>query len=268
MKSNPLFFLFVSAILFIAFNPHGSDKYSSQAPLGRTGAPGETTCGSCHSGGSYNGSMVFQLSDASGSDYLPGETYIITFTGNYSAPRYGFSITALDEGGNSAGDFTLINENNTSLGTLANGRQYVGQKNADATNEWTFSWTAPTADAGPITFYYVINAANGDGGRTGDYVATGSTSIKPADVTRITDMDKAFTVSIFPNPVTTLVNIRSTNGTIEEVLIFDMQGKLVRHALLDNNELSVDVSSLNSAVYLLQARTSEQVSTHRIIVQH
>ncbi len=267
MKTKPIFFLFVSAILFIAFHPHGTDKYSSQAPLGRTGAPGETTCGSCHSGGSYSGSMVFELGGENGSDYVPGDTYIITFSGDYSAPRYGFSLTALDDDENPAGDFTLINENNTSLGTLANGRQYVGQKNADATNEWTFEWTAPTADAGPVTFYYVINAANGDNARTGDYVATGSTSIQPADVTRITDMDKASPVSIFPNPATTHVNIIATHGIMEEVMIFDLQGKLVRHEIVEDNELSVDVSALHPAVYLLQTRTSKQVSTHRIIVQ-
>lgn len=267
MNFKPLFLFFFLAMLFIAFTPYGGNKNSSQAPLGRTGAPGETTCGSCHSGGSYSGSMVFKLGESNGSEYVPGETYIISFTGNYNAPRYGFSITALDNDENSAGVFALINENNTSLGTLSNGRQYVGHKNAGAANEWTFEWTAPAEDAGPLTFYYVINATNGNGGTGGDFVATGSTSIEPAGVTRITEVVNDMPVRIFPNPATTHVNIHTSHGALEEVLIFDLQGKLVRHEFIHHTQSSLDVSALNPAVYFLQIRTSEQVSTHRIIVQ-
>lgn len=267
MKPKLLFFFFLSAILFIALKPHGGDKNSGQAPMGRTGAPGESTCGGCHSGGSYSGSMTFELGAENASEYIPGEKYVITFAGEYGAPRYGFSITALDAAENPAGDFTLIDEGNTSFGTLGNGRQYVGHRSADATNEWTFEWTAPAEDAGPVTFYYVINAANGDGGTGGDFVETGSTSIQPAEETQIAEVDNTGTVSVFPNPATTHFTIKTNDSAMEEVMIFDLQGKLVHHELLETNAHSVDVRSLDPAIYLLQIRTTEKVSVHRVFVQ-
>jgi len=420
MKSKTILLIFLSAMLFIALKPHGGEKNSGQAPLGRTGAPGETTCGGCHSGGSYSGSMTFEFGTENGSEYEPGETYVITFIGDYGAPRYGFSITVLDADDNPAGDFTLINEDNTSFGTLANGRQYVGHKAADATNEWTFEWTAPSQDVGPVTFYYVINAANGDGGTGGDFVETGSTSIQPAeepetfiltlvaepatggtldgegdyeegetitvsaipnegyeflhwtdadgnqlstqesfdyvmpaenvtlfasfsfntfmitfiiedetgepipdavitlagdeyeagfyvfedlppasyeytvsrdgyfdksgtvdlidddvsitvvleiDETPIADVDDTGLVTIFPNPATSYVTIRTYNSELETVNIFDLQGKLVHQVIVGNHEYSVDVSALDPAIYLLQVRTADQTSVHRIFVK-
>lgn len=420
MKPKLLFFLFLSAMLFIALKPHGGDKNSGQAPLGRTGAPGETTCGGCHAGGSYSGSMTFELGAENASEYVPGETYVITFSGEYDAPRYGFSITALDDEENPAGDFALINESNTSFGALGNGRQYVGHRAADATNEWIFEWTAPDMDAGPITFYYVINATNGDGSPGGDYVETGSTSIQPfeepetfslnlvaqpatggttegegdyeagetvtvsanpnegyqflywtdednnelsnqesfefvmpaedvtlianfsfktyivtfviedeagetipdaiitfdgdvydagfyvfedlppasyeytvskegyfdnsgsielvdedvsitvvleSDETTIAEWDNADIVSIFPNPSINNITIRTSHSAMEEIMIFDLQAKVVYHEHIETNEHSVDVSTLNPAIYLLQIHTADQVSTHRIFVQ-
>ncbi len=267
MKSKTILLLFLSAILFIALKPHGGNKNSGQSPLGRTGAPGETTCGGCHSGGSYSGSMTFEFGTKNASEYEPGETYLITFTGEYGAPRYGFSITVLDADDNPAGDFTLVNEDNTSFGTLGNGRQYVGHKAADATNEWIFEWTAPSQDVGPVTFYYVINAANGDGGTGGDFIETGSTSIQPAEETQIAEVDNTGTVSVFPNPATSYVTIRVNCSELEVLKIFDLQGRLVHHILLGNYEYSVDVSALDPAIYLLQVRTAEQTSIHRIYVK-
>lgn len=420
MKPKLLFFFFLSAMLFIALKPHGGDKNSGQAPLGRTGAPGESTCGSCHSGGSYTGSMIFELGAENVSEYVPGETYIITFSGEYGAPRYGFSITALDASENPAGDFALINEENTSFGTLGNGRQYVGQKAADATNEWVFEWTAPAQDAGAVTFYYVINATNGNNATSGDFVETGSTSVQPAEVsetfsltlvaepatggtldgegeyaegetitvsanpnegyeflywkdengnelsnlesfefvmpaedvtlfatfsfntytitfiiedeagepipdavitfdgdeydagfyvfedlppasyeytvsrdgyfensgtvavtdedvsitvvlesdeTPITQLDDTSQVSIFPNPAATHINIRTNHSAMEEIMVFDLQGKLVYHDFVETNEHTVDISALDGAIYLLQIRTADRVSTHRVLVQ-
>ena len=345
MKSKFIYFIFLSAILLIALKPHGFHRNSGQAPLERTGAPGESSCAACHTDGNYNGAMVFEFGAENASEYIPGETYTITFTGDYDAPRYGFSITVLDEAENSVGDFNLVNENNTSFGSLANGRQYVGHKGADATNAWTFEWTAPGNPAGAITFYYVINAANADGGTGGDYIETGSTSINAAeepdtyvltfivedesgdpvtdaiitldgdeydagfyvfedfppaayeylvskdgyfdnngtadvidsdvsitvvlviDETQIAEVDNTGTISIFPNPASTYVNLNSNQTAMEEVMIFDLQGKLVYQETVRNNTHSLDVSAFEAAIYLMQVRTADYVSTHRLFVQ-
>lgn len=180
MKKHYVYLMLLLGALFISLKSHDGFKNSGQAPIGRTGAPGETSCASCHSGGSYTGETLFMLGDNSQTTYQPGESYTVSFTADYNAPRYGFSVTALDASNNPAGEFTLLNEDNTSWGQAGNGRQYVGHKAADATHQWTFEWEAPAADVGEITFYYVINAANADNGTGGDYVETGSATFLPA----------------------------------------------------------------------------------------
>ncbi|TVQ87844.1 MAG: T9SS C-terminal target domain-containing protein [Bacteroidetes bacterium] len=180
-KKLTIYLLFFAGIIFISLTPHTGDKNSSQAPIGRTGAPGESTCAGCHSGGSYTGEILFDLEDGEVTEYTPGETYTIVFTADYDAPRFGFSITALDADNQPAGDFTVLNDDNTSKAVAGNNRQYIGHKNANDNNVWEFEWTAPASDVGNVTFYYVINAANGDNSTGGDYVELGTTSIAPGD---------------------------------------------------------------------------------------
>lgn len=194
MKKRTIYLLCIPVMLLVALKPHGDNRNSSQAPLGRTGAPNESTCGACHGGGSYSGDILFQLDQNGNTEYQPGNTYTVSFEADFGAPRYGFSITALDAGNQPAGDFTITNQDNTSFGTLANGRQYVGHKSADGTNQWSFEWTAPDDDVGNITFYYVINAANGDGGTGGDFVQTATTMISPAEE------EELFTLTLVANP--------------------------------------------------------------------
>ncbi len=176
-----IYLLFFASIIFISLKSHTGDKNSGQAPIGRTGAPGESTCAGCHSGGSYSGQIVFELGDGTITEYTPGETYTISFTADYNAPRYGFSITSLNENDQPAGDFTVLNNDNTSKAVGGNNRQYIGHKNANDNNVWEFEWTAPATDVGNITFYYVINAANADGLGGGDYIETGTTTLATGD---------------------------------------------------------------------------------------
>lgn len=180
-KKLTIYLLFFAAITFISLKPHSGDKNSGQAPIGRTGAPGEGTCAGCHSGGSYTGQILFEIGDEPITEYTPGETYTIAFTGDFNAPRFGFSVTALNANDEPAGDFTVLNDDNTSKAIAGNDRQYIGHKNANDNNVWEFEWTAPATDEGNITFYYVINAANDDGGTGGDYIELGTTSLAPGD---------------------------------------------------------------------------------------
>ena len=180
-KKFTIYLLFFAAITFISLTPNTGNKNSGQAPIGRTGAPGEGTCAGCHSGGSYTGQILFEIGDEPITEYTPGETYTIAFTSDFNAPRFGFSVTALNANDEPAGDFTVLNDDNTSRAVAVNNRQYIGHKNANDNNVWEFEWTAPATDVGNVTFYYVINAANGDGGTGGDYIELGTTSLAPGE---------------------------------------------------------------------------------------
>ena len=160
--------------------------FSFGPPDERTGAPNETTCATagCHAGNELNapgGSLMLTIPET----YMPNEVYtIIVDLARAGQSRWGFEMTALDADGAKAGTFELADEANTLL-TEANGKQYV-KHNAPGTakgtadeNQWTVQWTAPDTDIGAITFYAAGNAANDDGGATGDYIYTTSAESTP-----------------------------------------------------------------------------------------
>ncbi len=180
-------FLFLSAMIaaLLTDNPaietaHG---FSSGPPAGHTGAPGELTCATsgCHQG-SLNGGPG-RLTITAPSVYEPGETYQITVrqtATESSRRRWGFQLTALTVSNRKAGD--LNNTNNLAVVLDDDGpgfnRQYIehtlngtfaGQTSQAS---WTFEWTAPDTDAGPVIFYAAGNQANNDGTNNGDQIYT------------------------------------------------------------------------------------------------
>ena len=153
-------------------------------PDEKTGAPNEGTCADCHAGNALNvsgGSLMVTIPET----YQPNEVYtIIVDLSRAGQSKWGFEMTALDANGARAGSFTADDAANTQL-TETNNKQYIQHTTAGTatgTNDahsWEFEWTAPDADIGPITFYAAGNAANGDGGTTGDYIYTGQAESTP-----------------------------------------------------------------------------------------
>jgi hypothetical protein len=156
--------------------------------LGFTGAPGEvggdgancTFSGlGCHESFAVNsgpGMVTIDVPDG----YEPGMTYAITVNvAQAGQMRWGFQITVLDALEQMAGSFATLDAT-TQTQEFAP-RLYVthnspptdgtapGQPNG---NSWTFHWTAPDADVGPVTFYAAGNAANNDETSLGDYIYT------------------------------------------------------------------------------------------------
>ena len=146
----------------------------------KTGAPNEGTCAECHVGNdldSPDGSlMLVDIPET----YMPSQVYeIVVELAHPGQSRWGFEMTALDADGAKAGTFELADDANTQLST-ANDKQYVKHTAAGTSQaKWTVQWTAPDADIGPITFYAAGNAANDDGGATGDYIHTTSAESTP-----------------------------------------------------------------------------------------
>jgi hypothetical protein len=59
------------------------------------------------------------------------------------------------------------------------------------------------------------------------------------------------TVSLYPNPVEKILNIQNTASNLSKVQIYDLNGRLLHNHTLQTNEVSLDVSQLNSGVYLV-----------------
>ncbi|HVF44233.1 MAG TPA: PQQ-dependent sugar dehydrogenase [Pyrinomonadaceae bacterium] len=174
-----LFAAFAAALLLTdnAANPHAR-AFSAGPPAGFTHAPGELDCSDCHtSPTSSAGTLTLGLP----SKYTPGQTYDVTVAHATEDPtrvRWGFEMTALDSADQKAGSFAPSDD----LTRVINGegpfpgREYVehtskgtfsGRLNGAA---WTFRWTAPAEDVGPVTFFLAGNQANGDGNSSGDNI--------------------------------------------------------------------------------------------------
>lgn len=156
-----------------------SMQFSSQPPQGRTGATG-VYCNSCHSTFALNtagGSVV--VNGLPGSSYTPNQAYPFTLTINHSAAnrlRWGFSIAAMN-GSNTAGSFS---SNNPNAAPNGNELSHDNAVSTAASSTYTYNnlvWTAPATPNLPVTFYYVGNAANGNGANSGDYIYSGTSSI-------------------------------------------------------------------------------------------
>jgi hypothetical protein len=160
-----------------------------------TGAPNEPITGDganctsfpgCHQSFALNGgpgTLTIQVP----ASYEPGMTYAIMVDiaqvgpGLMRPSRWGFQLTVLDELLQKAGNLATIDLN--AQIAIFDPRQYVshttagtadGQENG---NSWTFEWTAPDTDVGPVTFYAAGNAANGNNLSTGDYIYTTTASV-------------------------------------------------------------------------------------------
>ena len=177
--------------------------FSAGPPAGYTGAPGEEpeACAECHVPPDAG---TGKIAITAPQTYVPGQTYPITVTHTNADPtrlRWGFELTVLDTASDEkAGELQSPNGLTQILNNAGPGsaRQYIehtaagtfiGQQNGAS---WTFNWTAPAVDVGPVTFYAAGNQANNDGNTSGDNIYKTFVAVAPASST------PDFVVSVSP----------------------------------------------------------------------
>lgn len=184
--------------LLAAF-PIALAAFSTGPPVKRTGAPadGGLNCAACHR------TFAPANSDARGgvridvANYVPGVKQTIHVAVSHpDAVRWGFQITArlASDETKTAGELLpggvvkVMCDDGSTRGSAApcqpSQLQFAEHNNAprtDAGAGFTFSvdWTPPATDLGDVVFYAAGNAANGDGGFTGDRIYTTVRRISP-----------------------------------------------------------------------------------------
>jgi glucose/arabinose dehydrogenase len=176
-----LFLIGGGAVLFTnnAANPN-AHAFSAGPPAGYARAPGEEpeTCAECHvNADAGTGQLTLEVPQS----YVPGQTYVLNVrhaNNDLTRVRWGFQLTALDASDEKAGTLVPLDGFTQVLdgqGPFPS-RQYIehtsqgtfpGQQSGAT---WSFNWTAPATDVGPITFYVAGNQANGDGNSSGDNI--------------------------------------------------------------------------------------------------
>jgi glucose/arabinose dehydrogenase len=227
-------FIVAGAALLVTnnFTNRTVHAFSSGPPAGYTRAPGEEpeACRECHlPEDSGTGRIVINAPQT----YVPGRTYrisVVHTNADQTRRRWGFQLTALDDTNLKAGTLSTSGDGLTQV--LDNqgpfpSRQYIEHTSLGTFDNriggatWTFDWTAPPEDVGPVTFYAAGNHANGNGNSDGDHIyftfttiapAAGmgdfSINITPATQTIIPGTNGAYTVTVTPsNNFTGTVNL-------------------------------------------------------------
>jgi hypothetical protein len=296
MKKLKTFLIITLVGLIISLAYNRVQSHAVNPPVENTGAPGESTCQSCHS--SYNlnsgtGNVTIVLDS---SKYQDDSTYLVTVTVKDTTKKiYGFQLTALNTSNDAAGTFTLINTSTTNLQTGDSPkRYYVDQHSATASNVWTFKWTAPASDSGVVTFYACGVAANDNGNSAGDEVYTSNLKVKFDTITNtiidtdtVTDTVTVINISkslfdnkalvIYPMPTTNFINLcLPINESFPiEITLFDITGKVkskwnfISQPLGQfKQQLQLNESSLQNGLYLLNIKIGQNEQSQKILIQN
>lgn len=265
--------LVITGIAILSFN----GILNSGGKAGYTGSPGEGTCGVCHSGGSSSvaGASITATPQFTNNQYIPGQTYtvsVIAMAVGFNA--YGFGCEILNAA------------NNNNIGTMQNpgaGVQLLnapnGRTNATHTAPKTgmpvvfsFEWVAPSS--GTANIYACVNAVNGNGGTSGDFVMTTSVSLTPANPSGIKDLtNNEITLNVYPVPFADELNIRiNSDKILNEVkaVIYDFQGKKVFESekfdlLKGENKMKFDLTELDGNIFTLKLECKNQFIDSRLI---
>jgi hypothetical protein len=147
-KSTLLFVAACSLIIlssFMIFNPGGAPS-----PYYYTGSPGDGhNCSQCHGSAATTATGWITSTIPSGG-YIAGQTYQVTATNNISGSgKYGFEVSPQNVSGTLLG--TLAAGSGNKL--VGSGKYVTHSSSSSSTKTWTFSWTAPAAGTGNVTFY-------------------------------------------------------------------------------------------------------------------
>lgn len=84
------------------------------------------------------------------------------------------------------------------------------------------------------------------------------------DSTLATQNSDKNSVSVYPNPARDIVSVKSAN-TIKNIIIYDVQGKLILNKNASEKDLSIDVSKYLPGVYYLRIKTNMSDDIRKII---
>lgn len=269
----------IGAVLFFLSNAAGPGGQFSREVTGAPGSQGnEGTCGNtgCHASGAFDPSITIELLDGGSpvTEYLPGQAYtlkIVNTPGAGNPSRFGFQAVSLDAAIEQAGSWGDIGAGKQVV--ELSGRSYLEHNSPSSNGTFEMEWNAPDAGTGEVTFYAASNAADGNGGSTGDGTASSTLVVAESGGPNSTsDLGRQVaSLEVLPNPVgeTLTVEVTSRMSGNFDLRIVSVNGSIVQSENMNlsagvNREM-FDVGNLPSGLYILQLCGEEHVTATQLL---
>jgi hypothetical protein len=291
MKKKFLLFTAIAGMMYVTFSSYTSGP--ALTGFACTGAETDNsnptgcsaTGGSCHGtvGGSSATILVAIELDSAGSainHYVGGKTYTVKITGTNNStgvalPKFGLQMTAIKGSVSLSSPTTSSNAGTWSTTVPSNTRYVAGPTSfitlnyvehsapltpttgtglAGSTIVESFSWTAPAAGTGTISFWGAVNAVNNDGNASAvDLWNTNHIVIKEWSPTMLSVTNESANISIqaFPNPVANTLNLQMDNVQTGaySVKVFGLDARCVASETIEVTGTS-QTAAINTAKWL------------------
>jgi hypothetical protein len=252
IKNLPWILSSATILLFSSF----AVMYPNGAPASRTGSPGDgANCTVCH-GGTATTSAGLITSNIPAAGYVAGHTYQITATNNITGSgRYGFEVSPQKATGTQLG--TLV------AGTgsiLVSGTKYITHSNANSTTKtWTFSWIAPVAGTGQVTFYGAF-ARNYPG-----VVTLSSLAVQEAAITGLDENPAS--VSVLSGGSNGLITVVLNTTSIKaKIAVFDLSGRQLLSTSVSGEGSYQLEQTFKTGIYIILIQADNVVFKKKIMV--
>jgi hypothetical protein len=253
VKHLPLILSTAVILLFSSF----ALMYPSGAPASVTGSPGDgANCVKCH-GGTATTTAGLITSNIPAAGYVAGQTYLITATNNIAGSgKYGFEVSPQNPAGTQLGKLVA----GTGSTLVSGGTKYITQTNASSTTKtWTFSWIAPVAGTGQVTFYGAF-ARNYPG-----IVTLSSLAVQEALTTGLPEnTTSANILASGANGIITVVLNTAANKA--KISVYDLSGRqLLSTSVSGEGTYQLD-QSFKTGVYIIMVQADKAIFKKKIMV--
>lgn len=263
-----------------------SSTEDNNGKAGRTGSPGEQTCyNGCHSSYSLNSGSgsVALTSDIPVDGYTPDQTYNMHLTVTHAGVSlFGLGLEALTTANANAGTLTAGVGSTIKTTTISGvSRRNIthslgGGAGTSGYHTFDFTWKAPAAGTGNVTFYFTGVAGDGNNHNSGDYVYSGTQPyaeyVVPSSVNNITTSQSALNIYPNPNQGVFTVNYYLQNDAAVDAGIYSLSGQLIEQVMLSghtgNNQQQVaPQKQIPAGIYLLKISAAGQTSARKLIIE-
>jgi hypothetical protein len=258
-------------ILSISFYQSAFSKEDG-SPSGNTNSPGDgRTCArdSCHTGEAKPKDGILSI-NVPAAGYNAADTYTVTVSIDFPGrSTFGFQVSPQTIDGDLLGEIIVTDDFQTK--TTSAGKFITHEKEGIDGSDgktWTFDWTSADA-TGDVTFYYAINAADGDGEATGDSIFYGSLTITedPANIPLTLEQLNSSSPFTVQNPVFQQLHILCELAEVHySVRLIDLKGSLAfTSGKTYSGNATIHLPAVAAGVYFLEIFDGTQYYFSRIV---